>query len=109
MFQKSKTVGLVVAIAVFLALIGTSATSQAGSDGLATGKGKVNMILSAERKVNITHGPVADLGWPGMTMDFRLADEVSLDGIEAGSEVTFQLRKTADGGYEIVSMALSHD
>ena len=66
--------------------------------------GKVNAIMASERKVNITHDPIPALDWPGMTMDFRLADSANLEGIKVGAKVEFQLRKASDGVYEIESL-----
>ncbi len=42
-------------------------------------------------------------------MDFRLADTASLEGIEAGAKVVFQLRKGPDGAYEIESVSPLED
>lgn len=41
--------------------------------------------------VSITHGPIASLGWPGMTMDFELANSSLAQGIAPGSAITFEL------------------
>jgi Cu(I)/Ag(I) efflux system membrane fusion protein len=99
--RQSRTIAIFVLVVAFAATFAVSAT--AGEPISATGK--VNAIMPAERKVNITHDPIPALGWPGMTMDFRLADSVSLEGVEAGSEVVFQLRKAADGAYEIEALS----
>ncbi|MFQ5416276.1 MAG: copper-binding protein [Myxococcota bacterium] len=71
-----------------------------------SGTGTVNSIASDERKVNITHGPIHALGWPGMTMDFQLAETASLEGVEPGAKITFELHKRSDGAYEIESLSL---
>ncbi len=44
-----------------------------------------------------------------MTMDFRLADGATLEGIAVGDAVTFRLRKGADGVYEIESLSSSKE
>jgi Cu/Ag efflux protein CusF len=72
--------------------LSTAAMEPTDTDALASGTGTVNAVMAAEREVNITHKPIPALGWPGMTMDFRLADAVSLEGIDAGAEVIFRLR-----------------
>lgn len=53
-------------------------------------QGKLNSINS-DGTVSITHGPIASLGWPGMTMDFPLANSGLVDGIQPGSEIGFEL------------------
>jgi Cu(I)/Ag(I) efflux system protein CusF len=95
---------------LILAFFTTIAIPAAAEEASATGErisatGKLNEIMASERKVNITHGPIPALGWPGMTMDFRLADTASLEGIEAGARIVFQLRKGSDGAYEIESLS----
>jgi Cu/Ag efflux protein CusF len=109
--HHSRAIVALVSIMAFCALLSTSATATepAASATVASGAGTVNAILIGEKKINITHGPIPALGWSGMTMDFRLADAVTLEGIEVGSKVTFRLRKAADGMYEIESLSLSKD
>jgi Cu/Ag efflux protein CusF len=89
------------------ALLVVLSCSGNGSGDTASGTGTVNAVMAAERKINISHDPIPELEWPEMTMDFRLADAVSLEGIEAGARVTFQLRKGENGVYEIESLSLS--
>jgi Cu(I)/Ag(I) efflux system membrane fusion protein len=47
--------------------------------------------VNADGTVSITHGPIATLGWPGMTMDFALANSALLDGIQPGSAIMFEI------------------
>jgi Cu(I)/Ag(I) efflux system protein CusF len=65
-----------------------------------TGQGTINAIDAAGHKLNITHGPVAALNWPGMTMDFGVAPGVDLGALKKGSKITFTLARGA-GGYVI--------
>jgi len=103
---KSRTVPvLFLFFAFFTAISVPAAAEEASTTGeLVSATGTLNAIMASERKVNITHGPIPALGWPGMTMDFRLADTASLEGINVGANVAFQLRKGADGVYEIESL-----
>ncbi|MDP1634566.1 MAG: copper-binding protein, partial [Gallionellaceae bacterium] len=48
------------------------------------GEGMVNKIDLEHSKINLTHGPVKSLGWPGMTMDFKVKDNAILKGIKPG-------------------------
>ncbi|HXU94534.1 MAG TPA: efflux RND transporter periplasmic adaptor subunit [Gallionella sp.] len=41
--------------------------------------------------VSITHEPIKSLGWPGMTMDFELANSSLVQGITPGSAITFEI------------------
>lgn len=54
-----------------------------------------------ERQLRITHEAIPALKWPGMTMAFKVAPGVSLEGLGPGAKVTFTLSKTPQGGYLI--------
>lgn len=47
--------------------------------------------INPDGTVRITHGPIKSLGWPGMTMDFPLANSSLAAGIKPGSKITFEL------------------
>ena len=44
--------------------------------------------------VSISHGPVAAIGWPAMTMRFRAASPQLLQGVAPGDRVSFEFRKS---------------
>ncbi|GAM97421.1 MAG: efflux RND transporter periplasmic adaptor subunit [Hyphomonadaceae bacterium] len=50
--------------------------------------------------VTISHGPVASLNWPAMTMQFRFARPELGRGLTVGETVTFRFREVS-GGYVI--------
>ena len=56
-------------------------------------EGVVNNIDLQHGKINLTHGPVESLGWPGMTMDFKVKDNAILKGIKLGQKVAFEVVK----------------
>lgn len=64
------------------------------------GMGTVNGI-SDEGIVNLTHRPIASLGWPEMTMNFKVASSVDLSVFDAGDMMHFELTKDEDGMYVI--------
>jgi Cu(I)/Ag(I) efflux system membrane fusion protein len=47
--------------------------------------------INADGTVSIAHEPIKTLGWPGMTMDFALANASLAAGIQPGSAITFEL------------------
>ncbi|MFZ2541853.1 MAG: efflux RND transporter periplasmic adaptor subunit [Gallionella sp.] len=47
--------------------------------------------INADGTASITHGPIKTLGWPGMTMDFALANPSLVSSIKIGSAITFEL------------------
>ena len=76
-----------------------------------TGTGVVQGIDKANGKVKLTHDPIAALGWPKMTMFFRLKDSSLADQVKEGDKVEFSLEKSASGyvisGFQ--KCAASHD
>lgn len=67
------------------------------------GTGILREVLPAEHKVNMSHDPIPALGWPDMTMDFKVKAGVSLENYKADDKVMFELEKDEDG-YVIKSM-----
>jgi len=56
------------------------ATEVAQADGARpSGVGTVNAVNLERRTVNLSHEPIPSVGWPAMTMDFKLAlDDIGL-------------------------------
>ena len=69
----------------------------AGSGTAITATGIVQSIDKANGKVKLTHDPITALGWPKMTMFFRLKDAVLADQIKEGDSVQFSLEKSPSG------------
>jgi Cu(I)/Ag(I) efflux system membrane fusion protein len=57
--------------------------------------GKIESI--SDRGAVLSHGPVKSLGWPAMTMPFKLAHPEMARALKPGDTVHFQFRKTDDG------------
>jgi len=60
-----------------------------------TGTGVVRNVMG-EGKINLSHDPIQALGWPSMTMDFKLADGVSTKDLKPGMAVEFDLMEKND-------------
>ncbi len=67
--------------------------------------GTVNSVDPVQHKVNLTHQPIPEIGWPTMTMDFAVAPTVDLRAIKAGARVNFSMERGQDGMYQIQSIA----
>ncbi len=65
------------------------------------GQGTVNSVDAKAGKVNLTHGPIAGLNWPGMTMDFQVKDNAVLKGVTPGQKVEFNIAQTGPGQFVI--------
>ncbi len=68
--------------------------------------GKVNSVDAANRTVNLTHQPIRALGWPSMTMDFKVAPSVDLGALKPGEAVTFTLGAPDADGNRLVERLL---
>ena len=71
-------------------------TAIAPAAGIA-GTGVVQSIDKANAKVKLTHEPIAAMGWPKMTMFFRLKERSLSDQVKEGDKVDFTLEKSASG------------
>ena len=54
--------------------------------------------------LKLRHGPVAAWQWPAMTMDFPLADGVSVDALEVGQAIAIEVQREAGGRFPIVAI-----
>ena len=67
----------------------------------AHGTGTVNSVDPAQHKVNLSHAPIPEIGWPAMTMEFPVAPSVDLKAIKPGIRVNFTIEQQPGGMYEI--------
>lgn len=51
--------------------------------------GVVKRVDAAQGKVTLKHDPVPSLGWPSMTMAFRVADAKTLASLKPESKIAF--------------------
>ena len=58
--------------------------------------GQINSVDVSAGKANITHGPLVEIGMPGMTMDFPIADGLNAQELPVGIEVRLILEKGSD-------------
>ena len=68
-------------------------------------EGKVESI--DDDGITISHGPVPELKWPAMTMNFGKADSMTLTGLKPGDPVRFEFRKGGPMDWEVVSVQKS--
>ncbi|WP_342114530.1 efflux RND transporter periplasmic adaptor subunit [Pseudoduganella sp. OTU4001] len=67
------------------------------------GEGLVESIDKEE--ITLSHGPIATMKWPAMTMGFKLPRGGVPVGVAAGTRVTFRFVQRADGSFEVTQMA----
>ncbi|MEW6451353.1 MAG: copper-binding protein [Pseudomonadota bacterium] len=57
----------------------------------ASGTGTVVALNAAGKKVTLDHGPMPDIDWPAMKMEFAVAPSVDLTKVKTGDKVRFTL------------------
>jgi Cu(I)/Ag(I) efflux system membrane fusion protein len=67
------------------------------------GEGKVESIGKDE--ITLSHGPISSLQWGAMTMGFKLPADGLPKNIAVGDTVTFEIRQTKDGTFEIITIS----
>lgn len=77
---------------------------RAGEKAEASGKGVLQQIDVKAGKVNLSHEPIPEMGWPEMTMDLPVTRRVDLKTFVAGDPVTFTLKRGRDNVFRIVEM-----
>jgi len=65
--------------------------------------GVVEEMKTAEGKLNITHDPIPAIGWPTMTMDFRIGKDVELKDLKTGDRIEFTLQRDRELGDFVIS------
>lgn len=76
-------------------LVAEKPTAEPGIAIMATGI--VKSVDKANGKVKLTHDPITALGWPKMTMFFRLKDAALAGQVKEGDAVQFALEKSTSG------------
>ena len=85
---------------------GTMGMQMAGTPAM--GAGTVESVDPTAGKISISHGPVAALGWPAMTMNFKATPEqiasvhagqaIEFDFVAEGMQGTITAIRSADAG-----------
>ena len=77
--------------------------SSASNNQTHAGRGKIESISNEE--ITISHGPISSLQWGEMTMGFKTPAGGIPKDIAVGDTVTFEVRPTKDGAYEIATIS----
>jgi Cu(I)/Ag(I) efflux system membrane fusion protein len=76
--------------------------SMASTSGTYTGEGKVESVEA--EGITISHGPIATLKWPSMTMGFGKPYAKAFADIKPGDTIRFEFKKGGAMDYELVSV-----
>lgn len=66
--------------------------------------GTINRIEDGTRTANVTHGPMTEIGMPGMTMDFPIDKALDPSTLPLDREVTLQFRRNPDFSMTLVGI-----
>lgn len=64
-------------------------------------QGTIASVDLGDGTVAIEHGAIATLGWPAMTMQFKVKDKALLADLRAGDKVDFELSQAAPGEFVV--------
>ena len=67
--------------------------------------GTIKAEDEAAGMANITHGPIMEIGMPGMTMDFAVDPSLDVTALPEGDEVTLLLKRNPDFSLTLVGIA----
>lgn len=79
-----------------------SASAAATRAGVHVAEGKVEQV--AADSITISHGPVASLKWPPMTMGFGKSGPKAFADVKVGDTIRFEFREGGPAGYELLSV-----
>ncbi|WP_416759353.1 copper-binding protein [Roseateles sp. So40a] len=79
-----------------------SGTATKASSSSSFAQGEVKRIDAGQGKLTLKHGPIENLGMPGMTMVFR-ADASVLAQLQVGDQIRFKADKV-DGTIQITEL-----
>ena len=68
----------------------------------------INSIDENGGKINVTHEPVPELGWPKMTMDLPVTRRVDLSKVKSGAHVNIKLKQGRDKQFRVIAIEPMH-
>ena len=97
-----KWIPLLIALAIASPLH-AEPTPPPAAQATAMSEGVVRKIDTANGKITLKHGPIANLDMPPMTMVFRVQAPELLRGIKVGDSVTFHAERF-DGVFTVTAI-----
>ncbi len=68
-----------------------TSTAKPAAENTATSTGVITALDPVAGRVTLKHGPIPEIKWPAMTMEFPADPPVLLDGLKVGEPVRFTL------------------
>jgi Cu/Ag efflux protein CusF len=105
--MKHRFTALAIALAVGAASLPAPAraTNHAigNAEAAALSDGEIRKVDKDAKKLTIRHGPLENLGMPGMTMVFQVNDAAILEAVKIGDRVKFSADKVG-GAYTVTHL-----
>ncbi|MGD9878538.1 MAG: copper-binding protein [Reyranella sp.] len=79
------------------------ASAGAAATAEPTTEGEIRKVDPSAQKITVKHGPIENLGMPGMTMVFRVQDPHFLTIVKPGDHVKMRVERI-DGALTIVAL-----
>lgn len=86
---------------------GNHADTAVASQETAMSDGEIKKVDKDTGRLTIKHGPLENLGMPGMTMVFGVKDVSALDVLKAGDKIKFVAEKL-EGRYVVTQLAVQN-
>lgn len=64
----------------------------------------VESLMAKQRMVTLTHPPIVEWDWPEMTMDFTLAEDLTLDAFKVGESLEVMIADDGEFGYSVIKI-----
>ena len=71
-----------------------------------SGTGTVTAVNAQNRKITFDHGPIPEIKWPAMKMEFAVAPSVDLSKVKTGDKLRFTLSGSGNS-YTVQSISPS--
>ena len=72
-----------------------AASAPAAAAKLYESRGRIETLAAGS--ITLSHEPVPAIGWPAMTMTFKLEPASLAEGLKVGDPVTFGFEQRSDG------------
>lgn len=66
--------------------------------------GRIDEYDAKTGTASVEHGPVESLGWPGMTMEFKVANETLVKDLKPGARIDFEFVERGEGEWVITAV-----
>ncbi|KZZ02800.1 hypothetical protein A3744_27295 [Oleiphilus sp. HI0073] len=78
-----------------------SKQTQKLPQGAVKSNGIIRDVMLDMNMLQVVHEPIPEWEWPEMNMSFIVKEDEALPDLESGDQISFYLRETEEGDYEI--------